>query len=171
MDQLAPDQTLPRTTSPSKGPSALRAAVFFFLFPPVGVYFLWKDRELHELFAVLTALLGFFNVLTASSLYFSYDKIVEFSSQVGYVVPVNWDKLALMLLFFSIYQTLSCLVLVREAKNTGYLTPTRLFYLLGMLLIDYIVIPLLMGAVAVDFIKAYVAKYQSQFDQTSFESY
>lgn len=171
MDQLASDQTLPRTTNPSKAPSAMRAAVFFFLFPPIGVYFLWKDKELHELFAVLTALLGFFNLLTASSLYFSYDKIVEFSSQVGYEVPANWDKLALILLFFSIYQTLSCLVLVREAKNTGYLTTTRLLYLLGMLFIDYIVIPLLMGVVIIDFFKAYVAKYQSQFDQTSFEPY
>lgn len=173
MDQLALDQTLPRSTNftSKSGPSALRATVFFFLFPPLGVYFLWRDKNLHELFAVLTALLGFFNIMTAGSLYFSYDKVVAFSQQVGYEVPLNLDKYALILLFFSVYQTLSCLVLVREAKKTGYLNTIRLLYLVGMLLIDYVVIPLLLGAVLVDFFKAYLNKYQETLNETTFETY
>ncbi len=173
MDQLALDQTLPRSTnlSSKSGPTALRATVFFFLFPPIGVYFLWKDKNLHVLFATLTALLGFFNIMTAGSLYFSYDKIVTFSQQVGYEVPLNWDKYALILFFFSIYQTLSCLVLMREAKRTGYLNTVRLLYLVGMLLIDYIVVPLLLGAVLVDFFKAYLNKYQETLNETIVETY
>jgi len=171
MDQLASDQTLPRTTSPNKGFAALRAAVFFFLFPPIGIFFLWKNKELHELFAILTALLGFFNFLVVLILYSSYDKLVDFSDQVGYSIPTNLDKLFLILLFFLIYQILSCLVLVREAKKTGYLTKIRLLYLLGLIFIDYVVILWLVGKVAIELLKTYLAKYQNQLDQTSWESY
>ncbi len=171
MPEPTVDQVLNASSASTiRKPSGLAATVAFFLFPPLGVYLFWKVKTFHQLFAILTAFLGLLNVLMAASFYFSYPQMVDLGRQLNYSVAPNVDKLALILLFFSLFQTVSCLVLAAEAKKMGYLNTVRLLYLVVMLLVDFIVIPLLLGAAVFDFFQGYLQQYQNQINSSGLGS-
>ncbi len=122
-------------------PSALGPIVAFFLLPPLGVYLLWKEKSFHRIFAVLTVLLGFLNLISA--------------------VPVAFlgqgSNLIFIIITISLLQVSGSFYFYRKAKKRGYLEETELTVLgLTVLLVDFVVIPLLFGFLFFQTIQPYL---------------
>lgn len=149
MPEPTVEQLMNMDKVPVRKPSALGPIIAFFLMPPWGIYLLWKEKNFHSLFALLSAIFGVLNLLTCwsmttfvgsgldaifSQLQFKSNSISTFPLFIG--------------MFLSVVQIAASVYYWRKGKSRGQLLTFELITLtVFVLLIDIVVVPVLIGIV------------------------
>ncbi len=137
-------------TKKAKSKPALWIPLLWFLvFPPVGIYMLWKEETFHFWLAIISILFGAFNLLSAL-----------LSLTAGHL------SIVLVVLFLSIIQIAVSIILLRKAKARGYLEVSELTTLVILIVVvDYIVVPFLFSWLIWEFAKPYFEGTVNDYQQ------
>lgn len=134
-------------SKPIPKPSSVAAIVAFWLFAPIGVYLLWKEKTFHHTFALLTLILGVFNFLGYFSILFFLPTLHNLSGAMISNDQINYG-VTFLILTICLIQILTSFLLRKSAKKKDFLNKLELTTLAAfVLLVDFIIIPLIFGVV------------------------
>ncbi|HSX58515.1 MAG TPA: hypothetical protein VLE47_04600 [Candidatus Saccharimonadales bacterium] len=120
--------------------SSLGAIIAFFLFAPLGVYLLWKEKTFHSTFAVLTLIVGLGYLIST---------VLSFWIGSHYLILAT-------VLFLSCLQVGYSFYLYKKAKKRGFLEVVDLTVLATfVILVDFVIIPILLSWLVVALITPY----------------